>query len=218
MIAGVCNSVFAPHQEICGTADGSFVMLGTFCFDSSKKKNDEVSLTTVSIDFNNNPPPPGLQLSFYDDQIGSFPSIWRANKGSPRTCKNVRDMSKGICGLDGVRTDCQHDIDVKTTPFSRSIQVSENFHRQWYFVLLNCNANASLPIKAPQYSVSAVHTVPCKSVFATNEANNVESGYIASIVILTLIGVALIIASMIFYKRTTIPELLTLDDTGYNEL
>lgn len=197
------------YQALCGLASGQSEFLGSVCFGIGTSTQVQVNIERVDKKTEVLPTP--MQLLYYDDQMDSFDAIHREVKGYAKSCDQRADASKKICFKDG---SCQHGLTVRNLPYKSSINITESIRHEWYFVLSDCVA--SIASSGLDYTISATSGyVGCEDVFTLTTSN---AGYAAAIVMLTLICVALVIASCYFYRRTKIPELLTLDDTGYNEL
>lgn len=215
-----------PYTELCGTASGDFELLGSLCFPGGTNGENEIAQISFTLEFKDVGTSPtsvlpqadldNYKILFYDDQASSFASINRiTDDGDAQTCSERESFSREICA----GSSCTYGLSISdstttsgtTTTYSKSISISEAYAREWYFVLSACDITS--PIKLHSYNVSSSVATDCLDLYSNN-----DTGYIAAIAILTLVLVGLVATAYIFYKRTKIPELLSMDDTGYNEL
>lgn len=229
VVAGsnLCNANYETYQQICGQATGNFQLLGSLCFDAGSDNVAKKSTVTFELTFSNVGtilPIDDLNqyyVLFFDDQSDSFSAINRiTDDGDFQTCTEREEHSKPICSSNNASS-CTygwHVVGAKNktdagdlTTYTKSITVSENYAREWYFVLSACGISNA--IKLHSYTMFSDNAVECSQIYTSSDA-----GYIAAVVILTLAMAVLGVVSFIFWKRTKIPELLSMDDTGYNEL
>lgn len=216
--ANLCSTGYEDSQQICGEATGNFQLLGSLCF-SGGTGDDGKSSVTFALTFSNVDTVvlPLSELNkyyvlFYDDQDSSFSSINHAlDTGDFQNCTTRASHSKGICSNSGstctygwhVVSALNKTVSGELTTYSKTITIAEVYAREWYFVLSACDSSSA--VKLHSYSISSNSAVECEEIYAQNDA-----GYIAAIVILALVCVVLGVVSFIFYKRTKIPELLSM--------
>lgn len=222
--ANLCQNGYEDYQQICGEATGNFQLLGSFCFPGGESGELEKNSVTVSLTFSDVDSPilPLEDLNqyfiyFYDDQEDSFAAINRITEdGDYQNCTERQAFAKKICTnnvtcIPGLTIIGKNKVvSGSLTTYSKPITLGERYSREWYFVLASC---LNSPIKIHNYTMTSDDAIDCSTIYQQSDA-----GYIAAVVILTLAMVALGVVSYIFYKRTKIPELLSMDDTGYNEL
>ena len=215
--ANLCNSDYDSYQQICGEAVGDFQLLGSLCFAGGTDGVAEKASITFSLTFAD----VGTVLSasylnhyevlFYDDQYDSFAAVNRiTDDGNYQNCTEREACSKGICNGDNdctygwkVVTTKDKTVDGSLTTYRKTITIEERYAREWYFVLNACGISTA--IKLHSYNMTSDSAVNCDEIYEKSDA-----GYIAAIVVLSLAMVVLAVISFIFYKRTKIPELLSM--------
>jgi len=206
----MCDRELNYNQEICGVAKGTFELLGSLCFPKNKASEVYFDIQCDSCNENST-----LEILFYDNKADSFPMVNRDWRGRPKSCEQREQISKKIC----FDSNCKDGIPVRQPRLKTAIQVKEDETRQWYFVLADCQAKG--PIKVQSYTIVSKEAIAC-DIFVAQQRKNAKTGItiglIVAIVILTLVSIALFSVSFVFYKQTKIPELLSIDKSGYNEL
>ena len=204
--ANLCSSSLESYEQLCGEATGNFQLLGSLCFPGGTG-DDGRSVVTFTLTFSSVGSVLPLSdlnqynVEFFDDQDASFPSVNRINDdGSFQNCSHREDFRKGVYHVVSAKN---KTVNGDLTTYTHSVTVSEVYAREWYFVLSACGISS--PVKLHSYSISSDAAVECAEIYAQNDA-----GYIAAIVILALVCVVLAVVSFIFYKRTKIPELLSM--------
>ena len=200
----LCSASYDSYQQVCGEATGNFQLLGSLCFaggnGAAGKSNVTFQLTfseaTLSL----------VELSdytvlFFDDQDDSFAALNRmmAN-GQFQNCSTRKSYSKGTWHVTVFPSKVTAG---DLTTYTKTITITEHYSREWYFVLSACDNTQ--PVKLHSYTISSNTAVDCSTIYTSN-----DSGYIAAVVILVLVCVVLAVVSFIFYKRTKIPELLSM--------
>jgi len=217
--ADLCDSSLQDYQQVCGEATGNFQLLGSLCFpggDNGEKQQSSVTFALSFADVDSTILPLATlnqyYVLFYDDQSDSFPAVNRiTSDGNFQNCSERESLSKGICSSSG--TDCVYGWHVvstlnkttsgSVTTYYKTITISEAWAREWFFVLSACDISTSIQLHS--YSISSDAAVDCSDIYSYS-----DGGYIAAVVILVIVLVVLAATSFIFYKRTKIPELLSM--------
>lgn len=218
-LAGVSAS---ENYELEGAVKGDFELLGSLCFP--KGEDDKIVVKATGGD-------EGVMILFFDDQIDSFPKVNEAVPCTPsdtakacvdargqgtiawraRTCQERTSLAKTLSSSTSSSTS-QGLVLEKNEEKSIEITIKEKFDRQWYFVATNCGEGKKALVK--QYSITSEKAIPCSELYGTGTG----TPYVVAIVFLCIITVALIVASVIFYRAGRQPVLNDGNLTGYNEL
>jgi hypothetical protein len=206
------SSTLNDPTEICGVATGDFQLLGSMCMPGSTNLSHfDISLSFANVgseilesDLDK------YYVNFFDDQDTSYPVIARPTGDDVfdyQNCSTKVQYARGFWKI----TDTTPTISNNIYTYSRNLGLSESFAREWYFIISACESTG--PIKLNSYTIESEDAIDCSTLYATDHV-----AYIVVVVFLTLIAVAAAFSSYICWKKTQVPQLLSMDDTGYNEL
>lgn len=192
--------------------NGNFELLGALCFPPGTR--DDVVFSIIPGD-DTQP-----NLLFYDDEASGFirTSQPQSPDNSAPSCKDRERFSKTLGRSTGVNPTYGLTVDSgKGQEWKRTVPISEKYYRKWYFVLSNCNLDKDgndIPINIEKFLITSTKAVSCDELYQDPPL----TGYIVTIVFLSVIVVALSVTVGIFYSATRRPKLDEGDLTGYNEL
>ena len=189
-----------------GESKGSWVLLGSMCFDA--KTEDELTIVATGLAEGSN-----QRILFYDDESGSF-----ANAVGAKSCAEKVKHAKQLSYVDkDGKTVTLDGVDlVKDQKKTQKIKISEQYKHQWYFVASNCGdtVETEKPVNV-EYSITSNLNVDCSILFAKASV----AGYIVACIFMVIMVFLLAGLSYCFYVKSKPPSLPSMkDNTGYNEL
>lgn len=189
-----------------GESKGSWVLLGSMCFDANTE--DELTIKATA-----NAEGSNQRILFYDDESGSF-----AKAVAAKSCaEKVKESKKlSFVSSDGQTVEMDGLTLVKGEKKTQKIKITEKRKHQWYFVASNCGdtVESENPVDV-DYTITSNLNVECSVLFAKPS----NAGFIVACVFMVLMVVILAITSWCFYVKSKPPSMPTVkDNTGYNEL
>ena len=209
------NSVSIGTRELASTSKGtasgeskgSWVLLGSMCFDANTE--DEITVVATGLAEGSN-----QRILFYDDESGSF-----AKAVSAPSCKAKVDEAKPLSFLDKYGNPVTIkgvNLPVKGQKVTQKIKITEKYKHQWYFVASNCGdtVETEKSVKV-DFQITASQNVECSALFHKPSI----AGYIVGCIFMVTTVLILALVSYCFYRKSKPPTMPTVkDNTGYNEL
>jgi hypothetical protein len=186
-----------------GHIRGDFELLGSLCFPE-EDGNGQVAVMNFNIDS----AVTGVTIHLFDDEPDSFPSLNDSNK----TCaQKIQDHAKTLHygGSD------EKGIKLEKGSNSKEVRITEAGSRVWYYVATKCDADDDGDdVQLDSWEIWSEQAMNCAHMWDHAGAG----GFNVAIVFLVIIAVALVGASIFFWRNSRKGPALEEGSLTYSEL